>query len=268
MLLRRTSSILSILSTPSLTSPASRRLYGMIDKRGVVKRVYRNVEYSKGNDGYSVLLDGKPLKTPKGQPLLLPTERLAAVISQEWAQQEEEIRPHSMHLNSLAHTAIDNPISETNEQRVESILQTLSGDPVCLRISEPEEFFVMQNEKWGPLLEWFNTLYGVSIKPEIDGFFIDVTEDSLAIVRKKLSRHDKWHLTGLKFGVDSCRSLIIMSSLLEGVITCEEAVFSSLLESQFQVRKWGRVEWGHDVEEAELWNRLSAAVLFVTAASE
>ena len=59
-----------------------------------------------------------------------------------------------------------------------------------------------------------------------------------------------------------------MSSLLEGVITCEEAVKSSLLESQFQIRKWGHVEWGHGVDEAELWNRLSAAVVFVTASRD
>lgn len=107
----------------------------------------------------------------------------------------------------------------------------------------------------------------VSIPTTIDGFSVDVREDTLSILREKLSRHNKWHLTGLKFGVDSCRSLIIMSCLLEGVITCEKAVTSSLLESQFQVRKWGRVEWGHDVEEAELMNRISAAVLFVTAAN-
>ena len=100
----------------------------------------------------------------------------------------------------------------------------------------------------------------------MDGFFVNITEATLATLRDELSKLDRWQLTGLKFGVGSCRSLIIMSSLLEGVINCEEAVKSSLLESQFQMRKWGRVEWGHGVEEAELWNRLSAAVVFTTAA--
>ena len=67
-----------------------------------------------------------------------------------------------MHLNSLARTAIDNPTFESNEQRVESILEMLSVDPVCLRISEPEEFVEMQEENWEPLLHWFNTHHGVS----------------------------------------------------------------------------------------------------------
>ena len=37
----------------------------MVGKRGVVRRVYENVEFSKVSDGYTVLLDSKPLKTPK-----------------------------------------------------------------------------------------------------------------------------------------------------------------------------------------------------------
>ena len=37
----------------------------MVGKRGVVRRVYESVEFSKVPSGYTVLLDSKPLKTPK-----------------------------------------------------------------------------------------------------------------------------------------------------------------------------------------------------------
>ena len=94
--------------------------------------------------------------------MILPTERLAAVVAQEWAQQGEEIRLHSMHLNCLARTTIDNPISETNEQKLETMLEMLSADLVCHRISEPVEFVELQKENWGSLLDWFNSFYGVS----------------------------------------------------------------------------------------------------------
>ena len=94
--------------------------------------------------------------------MILPTERLAAVVAQEWAQQGEEIRLHAMHLNSLARTTIDNPILESNEQKVESLLEMLSADPICFRTSEPIEFVQVQKENWGPLLDWFNSFYGVS----------------------------------------------------------------------------------------------------------
>ena len=53
--------------------------------------------------------------------------------------------------------------------------------------------------------------------------------------------------------------------MLEGVISCEQAVGASLLETEFQCGTWGKVEWGHGVEEAELLNRLSAAAVFIKA---
>ena len=59
-MLLRTGTTLSIL-----VSSAARRSYGMVGKRGVVRRVYETVEFSKVSDGYTVLLDSKPLKTPK-----------------------------------------------------------------------------------------------------------------------------------------------------------------------------------------------------------
>ena len=37
----------------------------MVDKRGVMKRMYRDVEYKKEPCGYSILLDNRPLNTPK-----------------------------------------------------------------------------------------------------------------------------------------------------------------------------------------------------------
>ena len=65
MFIRGTRPLFSLLSMPALTTPACKRFFGMIDKRGVVRRVYKNVEYQKENNGYSVSLDTKPLKTPK-----------------------------------------------------------------------------------------------------------------------------------------------------------------------------------------------------------
>ena len=69
MFVRGTRPLYSLLNTPSLSSPACKRFFGMIDKRGVVRRVYKNVEYKRESNGYSVSLDKKPLKTPKVQYL-------------------------------------------------------------------------------------------------------------------------------------------------------------------------------------------------------
>ena len=57
--------------------------------------------------GWRVTLDGRALKTPGGQALVLPTEKLAAAIAEEWRAQQERIDLHSMLLTRLAYGAID-----------------------------------------------------------------------------------------------------------------------------------------------------------------
>ena len=53
----------------------------MVDKRGVVRRVYRNVEYQKELNGYSVLLDNKYLKTPKVSIYIFEIKKVCIFLS-------------------------------------------------------------------------------------------------------------------------------------------------------------------------------------------
>ena len=45
-----------------------------------MKRFYKEVSIAPAEDGFAVLLDGKPVKTPGRNTLLLPTEALAERI--------------------------------------------------------------------------------------------------------------------------------------------------------------------------------------------
>ena len=77
-----------------------------------MKRVYTRVETRPvddrgGDGGWGVALDGKPMRTPGKNELVLPNEALAAAIAAEWEAQREEIRPATMPLFRLAANAID-----------------------------------------------------------------------------------------------------------------------------------------------------------------
>jgi chaperone required for assembly of F1-ATPase len=43
-----------------------------------------------------VLLDGRLLKTPKRQPMVLPTPVLAHMVAAEWEAQRATLRAHTM----------------------------------------------------------------------------------------------------------------------------------------------------------------------------
>ena len=49
-------------------------------------------------DGFQIELDNKAVKTPAGNPLLVPSEQLAMAIAVEWNSQQEIIKSENMHL--------------------------------------------------------------------------------------------------------------------------------------------------------------------------
>ena len=49
-----------------------------------MKRFYKDVTVGTAESGFAVLLDGRPVRTPGRNMLILPTERLAAAIGREW----------------------------------------------------------------------------------------------------------------------------------------------------------------------------------------
>jgi len=72
-----------------------------------MKRFYKEVSVSARDGGFAVLLDGRPVKTPAQNNLVLPIQALALAIAAEWREQGDEIIAASMPLLRLANTVID-----------------------------------------------------------------------------------------------------------------------------------------------------------------
>lgn len=62
------------------------------------KRFWSTVGISTQGDALAITLDGRPLKTPSGNTLLLPANKslLASVIAAEWDHQETLLKPHAL----------------------------------------------------------------------------------------------------------------------------------------------------------------------------
>ena len=69
------------------------------------KRFYKSVLLA--DDGLSIQLDGRSLRSPAGSLLRLPKRPLASAIADEWRAQGDDIDPATMPLFSLAVTVID-----------------------------------------------------------------------------------------------------------------------------------------------------------------
>jgi len=108
-----------------------------------MKRFYRETGVAADEGGYTVTLDGRPVRTPAKAALILPTRALAEAIAAEWDEQETEIRPHRMPLMQLASTAIDR-VRPRRDAVIDEIAAFAERDMLCYRADSPVELAVIR----------------------------------------------------------------------------------------------------------------------------
>lgn len=226
------------------------------------KRFYNKAGIEEAEGGYQITVDSKKVKTPAGKPLVVPNKTLAMAVSVEWNSQVETIKPANMHLTSLSNTVIDRPRTRTHDEQVLHILEYLSSDSICFYADEPDELVNLQKKKWQPVLQWFNKNYGVSVEPSHGLLPVAIPDDAEERLKTHLTPLDTWSLTGLEFAVETLKSFILSMALVDNHLTIETAVHLSRLELEFQISRWGSVEWAHDLELMETRSRVAAAALF------
>ena len=63
-----------------------------------LKRFWKTVDIEMRDNSYAVTLDGRPLKTPSGNKLLVPRHKklAATLIASEWENQDTLLKPHAL----------------------------------------------------------------------------------------------------------------------------------------------------------------------------
>lgn len=243
---------------------------GLLQRRGLVtatspkpiRRFYQDAWADQQGDTWRVVLDGKPVKTPKGTMLHLPTRLLAEQVAAEWKMQGEQLRPKEMRLTTIGCTALDLVQPECSAC-VDRMLPYLAMDTICFE-DDHELLAERQAAEWGPLRRWFEERYNVSLGEVARG--LDAPqhpEATLLAVREALRERDEWELCALEIATSTAKSLIVATALLdrEGV-SAHAALKWALLEEHFQIERWGLVEGEHDISHSDLLNWLEATQRF------
>jgi len=230
-----------------------------------MKRFYKDVGIGIPKRGvYSILLDGKPVKTPRRAELALPTRALAEALAEEWRGQGEFIKPAEMFLTKCANTAIDQA-AEHKDAVVEGIL-AYANDLLCYRAEEPADLVARQSECWNPLLDWLEARTGVKLRVGAGIAHVGQEEAALATLRAAIAAHNNFTLTALHAAATLCGSLVLALAILEGRLTAEEAFAASRLDEDYQAEKWGR-DAGAELRARTLAAELDAAARFMRCAA-
>ncbi|XP_075241027.1 ATP synthase mitochondrial F1 complex assembly factor 2-like [Convolutriloba macropyga] len=249
--------------------PATKKLKRFYKEVSIQKTDLNN-SASKNDDMYhhfNVFLDKRCLKTPGGKQLNVQNESLAMSIANEWLSQKEFIAPTSMHFTSLINTCIDNPLQLKTADIVSHLVERLESDTIMSLEIENGELMQVQLSSLRPIFTWVNQQWGSNLHPSRE-LIVSVSETCKQRCTDYLNKFSFDTLIGLKFASDSLKSVLLTVAAFEQQIDCESAVKLSVLEEDFQIAKWGNVEWAHDMSRLDTLSRFSSAILFATFSSE
>src|SRR5215471_4405905 len=108
-----------------------------------MKRVYQRAAAVAVEGRHRVMLDAKPLRSPAGQVLELPTAALAAAIAAEWQAQGDEIVVAALALTRLACTVVDR-IAPDRTSLERAIVAFAETDLLCYRADAPQALVARQ----------------------------------------------------------------------------------------------------------------------------
>ncbi len=223
-----------------------------------MKRFYKEASASAGTDGgYTVLLDGKAVKTPKRAMLSLPNLPLAEAIAEEWRGQGETIDPQTMPLTRLAFAAID-VVTPERARIAKQILKYVETDLLCYRAEDPPELVARQALAWDPLLDWAAETYDVRLKVGFGIRPVPQPPEAIAELEQAIARYDEFELTALHTATTITGSVILALALAKEQVNAEEAFAAATLDETFQAEKWGR-----DAEPEQRRHRLLAELTAV-----
>ena len=117
------------------------------------KRFYKQADVSETDGGFGITLDGKPVRTPSGGPLLAPTRDIADGIAAEWNAQVELIDPLTMPLTRFANS-VGEAVIDRVDAVTEDIAKYLGSDLLFYRAAHPEALVAREAALWDPVLFW------------------------------------------------------------------------------------------------------------------
>jgi chaperone required for assembly of F1-ATPase len=203
-----------------------------------VKRFYQQaIAKSCGRD-FSILLDGKPLKTPLQDDFVVPNAELAEAIAAEWAAQPEKINPASMLLTKFVNSTIDGIAKKMDDVR-RDILSYAQTDLLFYRALEPQALQARQARAWDPILDWlkarnidFNATKGVMPLKQ--------PEKSLAALHEALMPFEPFTLAAIASITALTGSACLAYAVAEDYLSAEAAWDAAHIDEDFQIEQWGR----------------------------
>jgi chaperone required for assembly of F1-ATPase len=203
-----------------------------------MKRFWKDVAVERENGGWTIKLDGRPVKTPARTSLLVPTEALAEGIADEWRSVADTIDPRAMPLTGFANAAIDR-VAPERQAFAEGLARYAEADLACYRADGPSKLVERQEKSWNQLLGWARRRFDVDFVTTTGLMHVAQPQATVERLAQAVTALDSFRLAGLSPLVTVGGSVIAALAVLEKALTPEQAWEAVSIDDCWQLEQWG-----------------------------
>lgn len=203
-----------------------------------MKRFWKEVSVKTEVGGWTILLDGRSVRTPARALLVVPSRRLADGVADEWRTVGENVDPRAMPLTGLTNGAIDRIAPELETFKL-GVARYAEADLLCYRSATPRELANRQEQQWDPLLGWARRRYDVDFVITNELAHVAQPRATIEQLSQAVLALDPFSTAGLSKLVTIGGSLVGALAVFEKVVTPDQAWEALSVDEQWQLEQWG-----------------------------
>src|SRR6478609_4713605 len=198
------------------------------------KRFYKEAGTAAAGGGFSVTLDGKPIRNPSGRHVAAPTRAIAEAIAAEWNAQGETIDPLTMPLTRFANSVAE--VGERVEAVADDVAKYLGTDLLFYRAGHPEALVPREAAHWDPVLSWAASGLGAHFILSEGIVHVARPEQEIKAARGVFPA-DPWSMAALHVVTTLTGSALLGLALREGVRDADQVWAAAHVDEDWNSEK-------------------------------
>ncbi|UVO39773.1 ATPase [Bradyrhizobium arachidis] len=226
------------------------------------KRFYREAGVTEAEGGFTITLDGKPIRTPSARPVVIPSRGLADAVAAEWAAQGEAIDPVTMPLTRIANSVVEGVVDRV-ELVTDDLAKYFETDLLFYRAGHPEGLVAREAAHWDPVLFWAAETLGAHFILSEGITHVKQPDEALRAARSALPG-DPWSVAALHMVTTLTGSALLALALAHGARDADQVWAAAHVDEDWNIDQWG-VDEEAAARRATRLRDFEAAVAVLTA---
>ncbi|BCA05139.1 chaperone required for assembly of F1-ATPase [Bradyrhizobium diazoefficiens] len=201
------------------------------------KRFYKEAGFAEAEGGFAITLDGRPIRTPSGRQVVIPSRALADAVAAEWAAQGETIDPVTMPLTRIANSVVEGVVDRV-ELVSDDLAKYFESDLLFYRAGHPEALVAREATHWDPVLFWAAETLGAHFILSEGIMHVKQPDEAIRAARAALPG-DAWSVAALHVVTTLTGSALLALALAHGVRGADQVWVAAHVDEDWNIDQWG-----------------------------